>query len=58
MQNPIGKESTDFDVKYDQVTGRVKEIVYESIESSMTFDDDFEEPDEPQTEETPTDNEQ
>ena len=51
-------QTTDFDVKYDQVTGRVKEIVYESIESSMTFDDDFEEPDEPQTEETPTDNEQ
>ena len=56
-KNRIG-QTTDFDVKYDQVTGRVKEIVYESIESSMTFDDDFEEPDEPQTEETPTDNEQ
>ena len=51
-------QTTDFDVKYDQISGKVKEIVYETLELSMTFDDDTDEPDEPQTEETPTDNEQ
>ena len=51
-------QTTDFDVKYDQISGKVKEIVYETLESSMTFDDDTDEPDEPQTEKTPTDNEQ
>ena len=49
--------TTDIDIKYNQTTGIMKEVVHEVIESAMKFDDDFDDPGEKPIQENPEDNE-
>ena len=49
--------TTDIDIKYNRITGKMREVVLEVIESAMTFDGEFDEPSDTPTDENPEDNE-
>lgn len=50
--------TTDVEIRYNRTTGKMKAVEYETLDSSITFDADFDEPKEQYTEENPEDNEQ
>ena len=49
--------TTDVEIRYNRTTGKMKAVEYETLDSSITFDADFDEPKEQYTEENPEDNE-
>jgi len=50
--------TTDVEIRYNRTTGKMKAVEYETLDSSISFDADFDEPKEQYTEENPEDNEQ
>lgn len=50
-------QTWDIDIHYDRATGKMTEVVHETIESSMTFGEDPDETSDNSTEENPEDNE-
>ena len=50
--------TTDVEIRYNRTTGKMKEVEYETLDSSITFDADFDEPNEQHIEDPQKDNEQ
>lgn len=50
-------QTTEVEIRYNRSSGKMREVVYEAIESAMKFDDSFDEPSDTTTVENPEDNE-
>lgn len=49
--------TADIEIRYNRSSGKMREVVYEPIESAMKFDDSFDEPGDTTTDENTEDNE-
>lgn len=50
-------QTTEVEIRYNRSSGKMREVVYEAIESAMKFDNSFDEPSDTTTVENPEDNE-